>query len=516
MAKTLLSRTNCIALCGISFMLLVLTAMFAMPHTSYALDNSSGLRVGVANVAGAQIGARDIAKADIKIENAVYTGSACCPEPEVTYGGAAVPKSCYTVTYENNEKAGTASAIVEGSGEYVGVKRVSFTIAPFDISKAKITISNCYYNGKYQTPKAYVIVGGKAIAWSETICYYSNRAIGKARAVLSGSSNYTGTKAVDFRILRVPVSKLTVCQIPVQDYKGKPLKPSIKLKYGGTVLKKGTDYRVSYSSNNAVGYGKIKIKGKKRFVGTRVVKFKIVKERLMLTGKKVVIYGDSLNDVKRNFGVYVQTFAQSRHAEEIVNRAVSGATMAAISNENDLAHQIAQDERAGTLGSYDYYFIAAGTNDYGMYRMLGDPTSAQANTVCGALNTFIAKINAAHIEATGKGAKIVVITPIGRATKAHKVDTQERSSSTGSSADDSASNAVVEPVYSIQQYRAAIARTAMRDGAVVINGTKLASVREMKKFANSHDGLHPTAKFAQSKMVPRLATRIDNRIAQLR
>ena len=41
------------------FALLVMATVFGTPRTSYALDNSTGLRVGVATVAGAEVEARD-------------------------------------------------------------------------------------------------------------------------------------------------------------------------------------------------------------------------------------------------------------------------------------------------------------------------------------------------------------------------------------------------------------------------------------------------------------------------
>lgn len=44
----------------------------------------------------------------------------------------------YTVTYQNNVNAGTASVIITGINNYTGTAMQSFTISTLDITKAKI------------------------------------------------------------------------------------------------------------------------------------------------------------------------------------------------------------------------------------------------------------------------------------------------------------------------------------------------------------------------------------------
>ena len=64
----------------------------------------------------------------------VYNGMARTPKVTVTTSGASVlPESLYTVTYEKNTNAGTASVKVDLKGSrYTGTKTVSFTIARAD------------------------------------------------------------------------------------------------------------------------------------------------------------------------------------------------------------------------------------------------------------------------------------------------------------------------------------------------------------------------------------------------
>ena len=61
-----------------------------------------------------------------------YTGEACTPTVKVTYNGALVPATEYTLTYAKNINAGTANIYVTASNsEYLtGYKTLKFTISP--------------------------------------------------------------------------------------------------------------------------------------------------------------------------------------------------------------------------------------------------------------------------------------------------------------------------------------------------------------------------------------------------
>lgn len=60
-------------------------------------------------------------------------------------------------------------------------------------------------------------------------------------------------------------------------YTGKALKPIPKVKYNGTALKKGVDFKVvSYKNNKKVGYGTVTIKGMGAYEGEAQGTFKIL------------------------------------------------------------------------------------------------------------------------------------------------------------------------------------------------------------------------------------------------
>lgn len=58
-----------------------------------------------------------------------YTGDPVCPEPRVIYGWTVLKKDIdYTVTYENNQEAGTATCTITGIGNYQGTVQKTFSI----------------------------------------------------------------------------------------------------------------------------------------------------------------------------------------------------------------------------------------------------------------------------------------------------------------------------------------------------------------------------------------------------
>ena len=78
---------------------------------------------------------------------------------------------------------------------------------------------------------------------------------------------------------------VTVGKVKSVTYKGKALKPSVKV----TGAEKGTDYTISYKNNNDIGKGKVIIKGKGKYTGTIEVSFiiKIKTPTLKVKGSKL-------------------------------------------------------------------------------------------------------------------------------------------------------------------------------------------------------------------------------------
>ena len=88
-----------------------------------------------------------------------------------------------------------------------------------------------------------------------------------------GTGNYTF--CVD--PVRTPLEDATFEYTREFAYTGREIKPTLTITYQGTVLRKGTDYTVSYSRNIVPGTGRIAIAGKGRYSGKVTLHFNILK-----------------------------------------------------------------------------------------------------------------------------------------------------------------------------------------------------------------------------------------------
>ncbi len=88
-------------------------------------------------------------------------------------------------------------------------------------------------------------------------------------------SDETTTTKKETTTAKISISKCTVSGIKNKVYTGKALTQSPTVKYGKTVLKNGTDYSLSYTSNKNVGTATVTIKGKGTYTGLVKKTFKI-------------------------------------------------------------------------------------------------------------------------------------------------------------------------------------------------------------------------------------------------
>lgn len=87
----------------------------------------------------------------ISVAKAVYKGKAVTPAVTAINGGKKMKKGTdFTVTYKNNKKAGTGTAVIKGKGKYKGTVKVSFTITDpnLDESLPVFSISSAQIVGK--------------------------------------------------------------------------------------------------------------------------------------------------------------------------------------------------------------------------------------------------------------------------------------------------------------------------------------------------------------------------------
>ena len=219
----------------------------------------------------------NIADCVITVEDQTYTGKALTPAVTVKYGATTLKEDTdYTLTYKDNTNVGTATVTVTGKGSYTGSKAVKFKIAAVKMAELKYTVKNQTYTGKALKPAVTVKYGTVTLKKNTdyTLSYKDNKKAGTATVTVTGKGNYTGSKAVKFKIAAVKMAKLKYT-VKDQTYSGKTLSPVVTVKFGATKLKKDTDYTVTYKNNKNVGLATITVTGKGNFTGSKKVTFKI-------------------------------------------------------------------------------------------------------------------------------------------------------------------------------------------------------------------------------------------------
>lgn len=140
-----------------------------------------------------QIAKTDISSASIgEIAAQVYTGAQITPAVDVAMNGTLLQEGIdYTLSYENNINAGTATLTVNGFGTYTGSVSKTFTISPADISNYTLSIeSNAYRNMELSASLS--DANGNAVESSVTYQWYKN-----AAAIPGANTNLYVTTADD-------------------------------------------------------------------------------------------------------------------------------------------------------------------------------------------------------------------------------------------------------------------------------------------------------------------------------
>ena len=137
------------------------------------------------------------------------------------------------------------------------------------------------YDGKVKTP-AVTVKGsdGKVISSGNySVAYASGRTnVGTYKVTVTFKNNYSGSKALSFKINAVSSAKCSVkLGATSYTYDGKVKTPTVTVKNAaGKVLKKNTDYTVTYATGRKnVGTYKVTVKFKGNYTGTKPLSFKI-------------------------------------------------------------------------------------------------------------------------------------------------------------------------------------------------------------------------------------------------
>ena len=143
-----------------------------------------------------------VAEADL-----TYTGSEIKPDITVSVAGfgTLVEDTNYTVSYANNINAGTATATVNGQGNYKGTASTNFTISPKNVTPTMEGLVASYvYTGEEIKPTFILKDGETEIPAREyKVDYSNNTAIGTATITISdvdGGNYVVANKTATFAI----------------------------------------------------------------------------------------------------------------------------------------------------------------------------------------------------------------------------------------------------------------------------------------------------------------------------
>lgn len=250
-----------------------------------------------------------------------HTGKEVKPELSISYQGTILKNGeDYTVSYQNNINAGTATALIKGKGAYHGEKEITFEIRK-NLQKAIVTgiPAEMEYTGKPLTPVPVIRYGDDLLVEGRDYrLYYFRNIEGEgpehAGAITAeGLGDYYGGFYKEFIIRKkepepqpstqpkpVPTPQRkekisSVSQPGNAVYTGRVIKKSVTVKAGSRKLKNGRDYVIVYSGNKNCGRAKMTIKGKGSYVGTYSRYFYIYPKKASLkklkaSKKKMSVY----------------------------------------------------------------------------------------------------------------------------------------------------------------------------------------------------------------------------------
>lgn len=243
----------------------------------------------------------DINTADIdSISPCLLKDGKAEPGVSVTFGGRKLSVGHdFSVSYSDNEKVGTASATIEGKGNFTGEKTAYFQIAKSDLGDCLVaTKRNVYlYKGDTVEPRIFVSFGDAPLreGVDYKVAYFGNDAVGIGHATVSGMGEYIGSKTVDFAIVDA-IDLGTYCTVHAYDafYTGDKVCPRVDVRlntessdeaYGNGGASRsedapveGRDYTVLFEDNVNPGMGTAIVQGRGRYTGEVRVQFHILRK----------------------------------------------------------------------------------------------------------------------------------------------------------------------------------------------------------------------------------------------
>ena len=225
------------------------------------------------------------AKISFNATRYIYTGDPIEADISIRKNQRTLDKGTdYTLSFNNNINAGTATVTATGKGNYTGNIATTYTITPCSLSSASIeSIERQTYTGSQIKPTPAVTLSGKTLTPGVdfTFSYDTNLEPGTYGTVKinAKSSNYTGSSYRNFYIAKASIADTVITGI-ASEYQetGSQITPVPTVTFNGRRLTSGTDYTVSYGTNKYPGTdnGYVYISGAgTRFTGSQRIYFSI-------------------------------------------------------------------------------------------------------------------------------------------------------------------------------------------------------------------------------------------------
>lgn len=134
----------------------------------------------------------------------VYDGAEKKPAVTVKVGETVlVEDTDYTLAFENNVNAGTATVTATGKGNYVGTKTVEFTIAQAEITAFELAATKFVYNKQEQVAQVVSVSAGTLVVPEEGYEVSGNKAteVGTYTVTVTGKGNFKGELKAQFTIV---------------------------------------------------------------------------------------------------------------------------------------------------------------------------------------------------------------------------------------------------------------------------------------------------------------------------
>ena len=172
----------------------------------------------------------------------------------LTLGGAVVPKDCYSISYKNDRKAGTATMTFTGKNGFTGKKTAKYKINARNIAATNIYVSAGPYLKKGGKPILTIDDDGEALTEGVhyTLSYKNNKAVSAAASkkpvvIIKGKGLYGQKTEKEFEINSCKFSEAYGVKVTAADKKYSPKAGAYTTKVRvtdieGSVLKAGVDY----------------------------------------------------------------------------------------------------------------------------------------------------------------------------------------------------------------------------------------------------------------------------------